>query len=315
MSVRFRDHDQLDETLSASGLALDVYKNRSIPLDVEMAVHAVENVKIVNFSGGPATIFRGRAEISSDEGAFLGVSFQKSGWSVCEPPSGQTILNSGDLLIWNGGHPVRFEMPEYFQRVCLLVPLDTFEGLLPEAKSYVGAHLRYRHAVSRLLGTCLSTLADDVLTNDAEPAGAAVELTLGLLGAALTRHRESSDIGPRANLYQRMTSFIEKRLGDSELCPVMLAQTHRISTRYLHLIFSERGTTVGAWIRERRLAQCRAELANPSNDRTVTEIAMHWGFGDLAHFSRSFRSAYGVSPLEFRHARRASRRWIHPIHG
>jgi AraC-like DNA-binding protein len=308
MSVRFRDHDQLDETLSASGLALDVYKNRSIPLDVEMTVHAVENVKILKLSGGPATIFRGRAEISSDEGAFLGVSFQKSGRSVCEPHSGQTILNSGDLLIWNGAHPVRFEMPEYFQRVCLLVPLDTFEGLLPEAKSYVGAHLRYRHAVSRLLGNCLSTLADDVLTNDAEPAGAAVELTLGLLGAALTRHRESSDIGPRANLYQRMTSFIEKRLGDSELSPVMLAQTHHISTRYLHLIFSERGTTVGAWIRERRLAQCRAELARPGSDRTVTEIAIHWGFSDLAHFSRSFRSAYGLSPLEFRNARRVSRR-------
>jgi AraC-like DNA-binding protein len=307
MSVRFRDPDQLDETLSASGLSLDVYKNRSIPLDLEMAVHAVENVKIVKISGGPATIFRGRAEISSDEGAFLGVSFQKSGRSVCEPHCGQTILNSGDLLIWNGGHPVRFEMPGYFQRLCLLVPLDTFEGLLPEAKSYVGTHLLYRHAVSRLLGTCLSTLADDVLTNDSEAAGAAVELTLGLLGAALTRHRESSDIGPRANLYQRMTSFIEKRLGDSELSPGMLAQAHRISTRYLHLIFGERGKTVGAWIKERRLAQCRAELANPGIDRTVTEVAMRWGFSDLAHFSRCFRSAYGVSPLEFRNARRASR--------
>jgi len=234
--------------------------------------------------------------------------FQKSGRSVCEPHSGQTILNSGDLLIWNGGHPVRFEMPEYFQKMCLLVPLDTFEGLLPAAKSYVGVHLGHRHAVARLLGTCLTTLADDVLTNDSEPAGAAVELTLGLLGAALTRHRESSDIGPRTNLYQRITSFIEQQLGDSELSPVTLAQTHHISTRYLHLIFSERGRTVGAWIRERRLAQCRAELANPSNDRTVTEVAMHWGFSDLAHFSRSFRAAYGVSPLEFRNARRASRR-------
>jgi hypothetical protein len=212
MSVRLRDHDQLHETLSASGLALDFYKDRSVPLDVEVAVHVVESVKIVKVSGGPVTISRGHAEISSDEGAFLGVLFQKSGQSVCEPHSAQTILNSGDLLIWNGGHPVRFEMPEYFQKVCLLVPLDTFEGLVPEAKSYVGAHLPYRHAVSRLLGTCLSTLADDVLTNDSEPAEAAVELTLGLLGAALTRHRESSDIGPRTNLYQRITSFIEKRL-------------------------------------------------------------------------------------------------------
>jgi AraC-like DNA-binding protein len=307
MSVRFRDQDQLNETLSAGGLSLDVSKSRSTPLDVEMVVHAVENVKILKFSGGPATISRGRAEISSDEGSFLGVSFQKGGRSVCDHQSEQTIVHSGDLLIWDGAHPVRFEMPECFERVCLLVPLDTFEGLLPEAISYVGSHLPYHHPVSRLLGTCVSTLADDVLTNDSEPAAAAVELTLGLLGAALTQHRESGNIGPRTNLYQRITSFIEKRLGDPELSPVMLARTHHISTRYLHLIFSERGRTVGAWIRERRLAQCRAELANASTGRTVTEIAMHWGFGDLAHFSRLFRSAYGVAPLEFRNAHRARR--------
>jgi AraC-like DNA-binding protein len=239
------------------------------------------------------------------------VMFQKSGRTVCDFHSEQMILNSGDLQIWNRGHPVCFDISEYFQKVCLLAPLDTLEGVLPEARSYAGAQLRQRHGVSRLLGTCLSTLADDVLTNDSEPAGAAVELTLGLLGAALTQHRESSNIGPRTNLYQRITSFIEKRLDDPELSPMMLARTHHISTRYLHLIFSERGRTVGSWIRERRLAQCRAELANSSSDRSVTEIAMHWGFSDVAHFSRSFRSAYGVSPLRFRNTRGASGRWIH----
>ncbi|HEX4169453.1 MAG TPA: helix-turn-helix domain-containing protein [Bryobacteraceae bacterium] len=305
-SVRFRDHDQLCESLSAAGLALDVFKNRSTPLDVEIAAHAIEGVKIVKVSGDPARVSRGRTEISSDDGAFLAVLFQKSGRTVCDPHSGQTILDSGDLLVWYGRRSVSFEMPETFQKVCLFVPFDTFEGVLPESKSYVGAHLPQRDSVSRLLGNCLSTLADEVLTNDSESAEAAVELTLGLLGAALTQHRESNIIGPRTDLYQRITSFVEKGLEDPELSPMMLARTHHISTRYVHLIFNERGKTVGAWIRERRLAQCRAELANSSRDRSVTEIALHWGFSDLAHFSRSFHSAYGVSPLKFRNTRRAS---------
>ena len=307
-NLRFRDHDQLSESLSAGGLALDVLKSRATPLNVEIASHAVEGVNIVKVSGDPAKVSRGDDEISSDDGAFLGVLFQKSGRTVCDPRSEQTILNSGDLLIWHGRHSVCFDMPEYFQKVCLLVSLDTFEGVLPEAKSYAGAHLLQHDSVSRLLGSCLSTLADEVLTNDAEPAEAAVELTLGLLSAALTRHRESSNIGTRTNLYQRITSFIEKRLDDPELSPVMLARAHHVSTRYLHLIFSERGKTVAAWVKERRLAQCRAELANSGRDRSVTDIAMNWGFSDLAHFSRSFRSAYGVSPLKFRSTPHASGR-------
>jgi AraC-like DNA-binding protein len=65
---------------------------------------------------------------------------------------------------------------------------------------------------------------------------------------------------------------------------------------------------VGTWIRSRRLAKGRTELVNLRNDRSVTEIAMDWGFSDVAQFSRSFSSACGVSPLKFRRTRDASPR-------
>jgi hypothetical protein len=57
----------------------------------------------------------------------------------------------------------------------------------PQARSYAGHHLEQRNNISRLLGACLATLADDVVTSAAESVGAAVELTLGMLGAALTK--------------------------------------------------------------------------------------------------------------------------------
>jgi AraC-like DNA-binding protein len=285
---------------------LDVGTDRSTPLNVEISVELVENVKIVRVSGNPARVSRGRPEVSFDDGAFIGVLLQRAGRTVYECRKEQKIVSPGDLVIWHGAHSLRFDMPEYFEKLCLLVPFDTFERVLPEAKSYAGVHLQRSLNVSRLIGTCVSTLADEVLTNPAESPGAAVELTLDLLGSALTRRRESSDMAPRTKLFERIRSFIEGRLTDSELSPMMIAQAHYISVRYLHLVFSERGTTVGSWIRSRRLAQCRAELAKSTSDRSVTEIAMRWGFSDIAHFSRSFRSAYGVSPLQFRLAGRKS---------
>jgi AraC-like DNA-binding protein len=307
-SIRFTDHDHLREVLSTGGLALDVFKSRSTPLDVEIAVHATEFANIVRVSGAPARVSRGRAEIANDEGDFLGVLLQRTGRTVFESGSEQKMLKSGELLIWHGGRSVRFDMPDDFQKVCLLVRCDTFEGMLPQASSYAGHHLEQRNNISRLLGACLSTLADDVLTSAAGSIGTAVELTLGMLGAALTQHKESNNIGPRTTLYRRLTSFIEEQLADPDLSPTIIAQKHHISPRYLHLIFSEQGTTVGTWIRSRRLAKCRAELANLRNDRSVTEIAMDWGFSDIAHFSRSFSSAYGVSPLKFRRSRKPSPR-------
>ena len=75
---RFRDLGHLQETLSTGGLALDVFESKSTPLDVEIAVHAAESLKIVKVSGDPVRVSRGRVEISSDQGAFVGVLFQKA---------------------------------------------------------------------------------------------------------------------------------------------------------------------------------------------------------------------------------------------
>ena len=32
----------------------------------------------------------------------------------------------------------------------------------------------------------------------------------------------------------------------------------------------------------------------------MSDIAFSWGFNDAAHFSRSFKEQYGMSPREFR---------------
>jgi AraC-like DNA-binding protein len=68
-------------------------------------------------------------------------------------------------------------------------------------------------------------------------------------------------------------------------------------------LFEAEGTTVSAWIRERRLECCRIELiATDLADQSVSEIGTRWGFWDAAHFSRLFKSRFGVSPSAYRSA-------------
>jgi AraC-like DNA-binding protein len=152
--------------------------------------------------------------------------------------------------------------------------VERFEGVLPDSELHVEAHFKAGTNLSKLLGACLSTLADNVLTSDEEPGDAAVEVTLDMLGAALTKNKESLDENPQTSLVKRIRAFVEKRLEDPDLSPSTIAQAHRISVRYLHLLFSERGVTVGGWVRLRRLARCRVALTDVRNDRTITEIGM-----------------------------------------
>lgn len=95
--------------------------------------------------------------------------------------------------------------------------------------------------------------------------------------------------------------FIEHRLGDPTLSPGMIASAHHISTRQLHRLFGSHRLKVNAWIRERRLERCHHDLGDPTRGaQGIHAVAARWGFPDSAHFSRAFRSAYGVSPREYR---------------
>jgi transcriptional regulator GlxA family with amidase domain len=54
---------------------------------------------------------------------------------------------------------------------------------------------------------------------------------------------------------------------------------------------------------QQRLTACRRELADASMaHRSVSDIAFSWGFNEAAHFSRSFREQFGLSPREWRQA-------------
>ena len=126
---------------------------------------------------------------------------------------------------------------------------------------------------------------------------------LDLVSTVFTRELGLDDLAadPHRALMQRIRGHIDRHLASTELSPASIAAAHYISTRHLHGLFQEQGTTVSTWIRTRRLEQCRRDLLDPLlSDRPVAAIAARWGFMDAAHFSRAFKSAYGVSPSEYR---------------
>jgi AraC-like DNA-binding protein len=101
----------------------------------------------------------------------------------------------------------------------------------------------------------------------------------------------------------RLQANIEASLADPGLRPAAVAARHGMSVRHLHRLFRPTGLSFSAYVRSRRLAAARADLLDPALAMVpVTEIALRWGFSDSAHFSRSFRAAYGCTARSLRAA-------------
>ena len=78
------------------------------------------------------------------------------------------------------------------------------------------------------------------------------------------------------------------------------ARCHLAEAAFARQFRALTGRSPHAWLVERRLAKAMALMTETS--ASLTEIALACGFGDAAHFSRTFRDRYGLSPRAWRRA-------------
>ncbi|MFI0739435.1 helix-turn-helix domain-containing protein [Streptomyces sp. NPDC021100] len=129
-----------------------------------------------------------------------------------------------------------------------------------------------------------------------------VDLVSALFAHALDADRVLPLETRSRTLVLRIRSYVQGNLHDPGLTPRTIAAAHHISISYLHRLFEAEHETIAAWIRRQRLEHARRALADPAMCFvTIQAIAARSGFTRATDFSRAFRSAYGITPRDFRY--------------
>jgi AraC-like DNA-binding protein len=137
------------------------------------------------------------------------------------------------------------------------------------------------------------------------PVEGALELactTLDLFAATADASRtvlERTRDGVLAAAFARARRFIDANLTDPGLNPSSIARAAGLSRSALYRLFEPLGG-VAAHVRRRRLEVARATLLDPTEARSLGELAHDLGFSSQALFSRLFREAFGYAPRELR---------------
>jgi acetamidase/formamidase/AraC-like DNA-binding protein len=218
--------------------------------------------------------------------------------------SPQTIP-SGRILLLPRQNDWRVTLHRDMRAIVLSVTAESFGGRkisLPECRD---ATIIPSSGLADVLGHTLEAAAEALETLSPE-AWNTIRLSLAEMLLTLSRQKSSSaadatGVGTQAALLQRIYDTVERKLGDSDITPARVAQLEGISERYLQKLFEATGDNFTHYLRERRLQRCWSDLANPAEaHRSVSDIAFGCGFSDAAHFSRSFRDRFGLSPKAFR---------------
>ncbi|MGP3975654.1 helix-turn-helix domain-containing protein [Streptomyces sp. 8N114] len=234
----------------------------------------------------------------------LQFALARSGPHVIEQNRSNASARPGELLLFDSSRP--FDSYADGEALLLQIPRRVLPLRAHRLDRVIARPLPGTQGTGRLLAEFLTRMARDGYSRTTQDAARLGTVALDLAAAVLADHLDRAaeipaDSRQRA-LYLCVTAFVQRRLGDPTLTPGEVAAAHHISLRSLHRLFQQHGTSIGSWIRNRRLEHCRQDLADPRERRTpIHAIAARWGFPRPGDFTRAFRAAYGTTPSDYRH--------------
>ncbi|GAB2966213.1 helix-turn-helix domain-containing protein [Saccharothrix stipae] len=264
------------------------------------------DVLVSNVACSPCRVTRSEKMIRRADLEVVHVMVVERGAARFDQAGVATEGSTGDVILYGSWRPYVIADDGHGHNVThATIPFGRMPIRRNDLELLFGTPLSGRQGVSGLLAQFLTGLAADV---DAFEGTTPVRLGEVLTDLVTTLVAEAVDAAPvvpadsaERALMAQIHDFIRRHLHDPKLTPAVVAAAHHISVRALQRLFQQRGRTVTGWIRHQRLERCRRDLVKSElAARSVHAIAARWGFVDPAHFSRTFRAAYGVPPGEYR---------------
>lgn len=194
--------------------------------------------------------------------------------------------------------------PTRVQHLIVMIPKDRLAERGLALAPLMARRLGGSGGVSRLaLDTMRSAWRELPGMGDGAARGVGDAITqfvhLSLLDLAGT----ATAVSQREALRERIKRHVDEHLADPRLSVDALALALNCSRRQLYNAFSEEPDGVAGYIQRRRLEACKAVFDDRRQaHRSITDVALSFGFQNMAHFSRVFRSHLGLAPSDYRRA-------------
>ena len=254
----------------------------------------VSKLKLCQIEASQHRLAHTAARAKLDAHPFVKILFQTHGISYFEQAGRRIELTPGDCLTYDVSCPHTIVSPSLTRHEVVIVPKELllergFRAAMSACK------LSARTGTGRIAYNFVHAAFDEATKLSPNNAIGVADSLIDLLLLPL-REPEAmfNRVGPEA-MYVRAQFFIREHLRDPDLSIDRISAALNCTKRYLHMLFSDRGTTISDYIRQARLQHCRHELETQAG-KSVTDVAFSWGFSSSSHFSRVFRQYFGVVP-------------------
>ena len=211
------------------------------------------------------------------------------------------VTRRGDLIIADPTVPFEIQALRSYDHEMWSFPRALIDPHLAATQRPRSLHLSSRSGVNTLVLSYLNALGGQLDSLEDDEADTVADNFCRLLAVACGNALGEQRAAIAAVRLEEVKRYIGLHLADPTLTPEKAAAALKLSVRQLHRLFEPAGTSFAQYLLRRRLEECRSALTSPNGaGRSVTDIALGWGFNSLSTFlpvlpPRVWRGADGIS--------------------
>lgn len=215
----------------------------------------------------------------------------------------EVFLKPGEMSLYDATEPHRITTPQPFSKILISIPRQLLDERVSNICNLTATRLPTQTGIAAITASMIQSTVSQLEQLDPSAFQSLSDPILEMLTMTLTEQKGSSCMLSRHQSFalMRIKRFIANQLSDTELNTEVISRAVGLSPRYINNLFNEDNTSLMRYLTKQRLSRSRHYLATPLyNYLSITEVAMKSGFSNMAHFSRIFRQAYGLSPSDYR---------------
>jgi len=235
------------------------------------------------------------------------IQIMLSGSCLQRHSNGRRVLHAGDLIVINPQDEVDFTYSDDCEKFILKIPVSLIgkvcglqrwclpaEGLRFDDKVYKLTDLE---GIAQLLSLVCSEIESENVIRAVQEHYVQI-IIIKALTSFLT-NLDVKGVGVQSPVLRNVLQYIEGNL-KQDLTPEALARYANVSVRSLYVLFDQHmGEPPRRYFVSRKLDMIRAALLNADGrKKSITELAMDYGFTHLGRFSAEYKARFSELPSE-----------------
>jgi len=282
------------------GLDSDLYGDSAF--DGHIATSHAGDVVMTRLEANRHRVIRSPGLARTSDTSYLKIMAPWQGNATLAQHGRQTWVRPGSWAIYDTTGSYEVANPERSLHLIVMLPREQLTERGLRIDGLMGQLVGGSSGISRVALETMRSIFQELPLMTSEAARGAGDLVIDLVRLSLQELAgRTTARTQQVALKDRIRDFIGQHLREPNLSLDRMAQVLNCSKRHLHNAFADEENTLGQYILFQRLRACMRDLKNPLHlSRTITDIALSWGFNNGTHFSRVFREYAGLSPSEFR---------------